>query len=220
MKNRPLITALVVAAASVLLGAASNAPQPRVEAAPLARLGGPQAPQPPGTPAPRPDQPQAPRPPQAPQPPRSPQAPRPPQEPGAPPQGQPAPPPPPQEPGQPVNIQIDVTISAQGTPVAKTFSMTVADRGYSNLRSSQGERRLNVDARPTIDGGRIRLMLTFEHDLPDLTGSGSNAPARTSTLRENLNVVLENSKPTVVSQHADPASDRKVTVEVKATILK
>jgi hypothetical protein len=33
-------------------------------------------------------------------------------------------------------------------------------------------------------------------------------------------VILQNGKPLVVSQAADPTTDRKMTVEVKATILK
>jgi hypothetical protein len=39
-------------------------------------------------------------------------------------------------------------------------------------------------------------------------------------IRQNLRVVLENGKPLMVSQSADPVGDRKVTVEVTATILK
>jgi hypothetical protein len=35
-----------------------------------------------------------------------------------------------------------------------------------------------------------------------------------------LSVILESGKPMVVSQAADPTSDRKITVEVTATILK
>jgi hypothetical protein len=33
-------------------------------------------------------------------------------------------------------------------------------------------------------------------------------------------VILQNGKPLIISQSADPVSDRKVVVEVKATILK
>jgi hypothetical protein len=35
-----------------------------------------------------------------------------------------------------------------------------------------------------------------------------------------MSLILESGKPTVVSQAADPSSDRKITVEVTATILK
>ena len=45
------------------------------------------------------------------------------------------------------------------------------------------------------------------------------AAARPGRLHESITVRLTNGKPLVVSQSADPASDRKVTVELTATIL-
>jgi hypothetical protein len=39
-------------------------------------------------------------------------------------------------------------------------------------------------------------------------------------VRENLSLVLDEGKPLVVAQSADPVGDRKVTVEVVATIPK
>ncbi len=39
-------------------------------------------------------------------------------------------------------------------------------------------------------------------------------------IQENLSVNLDDGKPLVVAQSADPVSDRQVTVEVRATILK
>ena len=39
-------------------------------------------------------------------------------------------------------------------------------------------------------------------------------------LNQSLTVVLQSGKPMLISQAADPTSDRKVTVEVKATVLK
>jgi len=41
-----------------------------------------------------------------------------------------------------------------------------------------------------------------------------------ASLHERLTVILESGKPTVISQEADPTSERKITVEVTATILK
>ena len=41
-----------------------------------------------------------------------------------------------------------------------------------------------------------------------------------ASLNEMLSLILESGKPTIVSQAADPTSDRKITVEVTATILK
>jgi hypothetical protein len=39
-------------------------------------------------------------------------------------------------------------------------------------------------------------------------------------MNQSLTVILQSGKPLIVSQAADPVSDRKVVVEVKATILK
>jgi hypothetical protein len=42
----------------------------------------------------------------------------------------------------------------------------------------------------------------------------------TPNINESLSVILEDGKPMLISQSADPIGDRKVKVEVKATILK
>jgi len=39
-------------------------------------------------------------------------------------------------------------------------------------------------------------------------------------VRQNVSVWLESGKPMVISESADPLSDRRLTVEVTATILK
>jgi hypothetical protein len=46
------------------------------------------------------------------------------------------------------------------------------------------------------------------------------AGAHTTDIQEQMNVLLTDGKPLVVSQSADPRGDRKVTVDVTATILK
>jgi hypothetical protein len=39
-------------------------------------------------------------------------------------------------------------------------------------------------------------------------------------MNQSVTVLLESGKPLVITQAADPVSDRKVTVEVKATVLR
>jgi hypothetical protein len=39
-------------------------------------------------------------------------------------------------------------------------------------------------------------------------------------LNESMTLILDSGKPTVVSQAADPISDRRIAVEVTATILR
>ena len=132
----------------------------------------------------------------------------------------------PEPPGQPVNIKLDVTITDQtgpGDPLRKVVTMVVADRGSGSIRStgsvrSQGRVQINVDAQPQIlQSGGIRLMLRLEYNPRTL---GTDAPTEWSSLNEQIGVLLQAGKPLVISQAADPASDRKISVEVLATILK
>jgi hypothetical protein len=41
-----------------------------------------------------------------------------------------------------------------------------------------------------------------------------------SSLNERISVIVQDGKPMVISQAADPGSDRKITVELRATIAK
>ena len=128
--------------------------------------------------------------------------------------------------GQPVNIKLDFTITDQtgpGDPLRKVVTLVVADRHSGSIRStgsvrSQGRVQINVDARPQIlQSGTIRLSLGLEYNPRTL---GNDSPTEWSSLNEQLGVVLQAGKPLVVSQAADPASDRRISVEVLASILK
>lgn len=125
-----------------------------------------------------------------------------------------------------VNIKLELTITDQtgpGEPMRKIVTMIVADRGNGSIRSTgnirtQGRVQINVDARPVIlTNGAVRLTLGLEYNPRTL---GGDSPTEWSSLNEQLGVVLEAGKPLLVSQAADPASDRKITVELKATILR
>jgi hypothetical protein len=128
--------------------------------------------------------------------------------------------------GQPVNIKLDLTITDQiggGEPMRKMVSMVVADRGNGSIRSTgsvrtQGRVQINMDARPQIlQTGGIRLSLGLEYNPRTL---GNDSPTEWSSLNEQIQTVLEPGKSLVISQAADPASDRKIMVEVRATIMK
>ncbi len=134
--------------------------------------------------------------------------------------------------GQPVNIRLDITITdqqASGAPVVKTLTTLVADNWQSRVRTegstfmSPGNASpiaLNLDARPRIMNNtrdRILLMMTIEYRPSGMdTKPGSSA----TTLNQSLQVILQDGQPLMISQSADPNSDRKVKLEVKATILK
>jgi hypothetical protein len=132
----------------------------------------------------------------------------------------------PEGPGQPVNIKLDLTITDQtgpGEPLRKIVTMIVADGRNGSIRStgsvrSQGRVQINVDARPQIlSNSAVRLSLGLEYNPRTL---GSDSPTEWSSLNEQIAVVLIPGTPLLISQAADPASDRKITVEVKATIMK
>jgi hypothetical protein len=131
------------------------------------------------------------------------------------------------EAGQPVNVRLELTIRDQrGTaqPETKTVSIVTADRTNGRVRTGGNVRtekfgiqdvRLNVDARPIIlKDGQVRLFMTFEYRPADTEASPSN------NISEMIECVLVSGQPLTVSKSADPNSDRSVTVEVKATILK
>ena len=81
---------------------------------------------------------------------------------------------------------------------------------------------LNVDARPTVtQDGRISLELTIEYRAwPEPRSRSELRQIVQVSINESLTALLENGKPLLVTQSAEPISDRKVTVEVKATVLK
>ena len=134
--------------------------------------------------------------------------------------------------GQAVNIKVDVTITDQrgsGVSPKKTVTVVTGDQLSGFIRTQTlfpgiGDVPLNVDAEPHIlTDGKIRLRLNLQYDLPTPAGAPPEGDTRLpvkTTIRENLAIILENGKPLLVAQSADPVSDRQVTVEVKATILR
>lgn len=127
------------------------------------------------------------------------------------------------DPGQAVNIKLDVTITEQqgsSAPTTKTLSMIVADRGTGIIRSvgnvrSQGRVQINMDARPQIlSSGAVRVALGLEYNPRAM---GADSPGEWSSLNEQISVVLQPGRPLVISQAADPISDRRVLVEISAT---
>jgi hypothetical protein len=69
-------------------------------------------------------------------------------------------------------------------------------------------------------GGQIRLELTVVYSPMMLNSGADSAQTRPTELNQSLTVALQSGKPMVVSQAADPVTDRKIGVEVRATILK
>lgn len=149
----------------------------------------------------------------------------------------PPPPPPPaperrRTPAQLVNVKVELTITDQvgaGAPQKKNIAIIVADGERGSIRTMAefvkeigGSKRgfqlpLSADAAPEIEGNKVRLRLSLEYDLLGDAGAGSEGKL---SIRESLTVIAEPGVPLTVALSADPMSDRKVTLEVKATILK
>jgi hypothetical protein len=112
------------------------------------------------------------------------------------------------------NVRLDVTItdSAEKTQ-KKVVSMLIADGESGRIRSTNNTGVLNVDGSGRVGSdGRILVWLTIEY-MPDRS-------ATTTNLNQSISLVLAAGKPTLISQSADPGTDRKVSVEVTATIVK
>jgi hypothetical protein len=132
------------------------------------------------------------------------------------------------------NVQIELTLTDQlGSQPAekKIVSMIASNMNWGKIRSAgqvfpAGEPpyvvELNVDARPWVSvEGPIQLELTFNYS--PLKSGGEQKEGnkqRPSGINQSQTVILQSGKPLIVSQAADPISDRKVVVEVKATVLK
>ncbi|MET0165903.1 MAG: hypothetical protein ABW318_13000 [Vicinamibacterales bacterium] len=132
---------------------------------------------------------------------------------------------PPQPEGLPNNIRIELSITDQsgpGAPLKRTISMLVADRHTGSVRNQAPQLQartatLNVDATPNIvKDGIMRLQLGLEYAPP----AGESSAGEPRSLNQRLTLLVESGKPLVISQASDPTSDRRISVELTATILK
>jgi hypothetical protein len=145
-------------------------------------------------------------------------------------QEKPAPKPPAPE-GLPHNIRVELTITDQAGPgeaAKRTVSMIVADRKNGSVRSSgvvltSGGRfnvSLNVDAMPVIiKDGLMRLDVSLEY-VPKPGSENASSGEGRGSLNERLSLLVESGKPLIVSQASDPTSERRISVELTATLLK
>ena len=128
------------------------------------------------------------------------------------------------------NIRLEIMISDQrgsATPTTKAVTLVLADRNSGRIRTSGDVRTpagyrqvtLNVDAFPTLlPNGRVQVNVTLE--FRPTIAEGASVEETPTSISEVINVLLEDGKPLVVSQSADPHTDRRVRVELKATIVK
>ncbi|HET7698514.1 MAG TPA: hypothetical protein VFK57_22555 [Vicinamibacterales bacterium] len=139
--------------------------------------------------------------------------------------------------GLPVNVRLEITITDQrgnAEPIVKTVTKTVADRSWIRIRTGadvqtrMGMRPvvLNIDSYPRViptpgtqnPSNKLKVDLTI--DYRPVAAEADSEKSTTPSINESLTIILEDGKSMVISQSADPATDRKVRVEAKATILK
>ncbi len=162
--------------------------------------------------------------PAAPKPVAPPKAPAAPQAPAAP--KPPAPVPEPSEGGQLVNIRLDVSVIDQkesnvGQP--KTLMVILADKAMARARAAYEDRSVSVDARPAIVDGLIRVYVTVNsQEPPNLMTPGAQVKQPDPLLNwsNSFTLLLQSGKPMVVLETSDAVTKRKMSIEVKATILK
>jgi hypothetical protein len=122
------------------------------------------------------------------------------------------------------NIRIEVsmtdTLPTEG-PQKKTVTMMVVDNNSGQIRSmGPGNYSLSVDASPHLrPDNKIYLALTIFY-VPEPSGQPGQQVRTPANLNEAVSVILADGKPMMISQSADPRGDRRVTVEVTATVVK
>ena len=115
-------------------------------------------------------------------------------------------------PTQNVRLDVAITDSAEKTQ-KKVISMLMADGESGRIRSTNNVGVLNVDGNSRVaPDGRIHVWITIEY-MPDRS-------AATTNLNQSISLMVAAGKPTLISQSADPGTDRKVAVEVTATVVK
>lgn len=140
--------------------------------------------------------------------------------------------------------------AANGKPIAKTISTILANRQNASIRTQMQvpvltsskkakatvppaagaaseaawrweELPLFVDLYAEMsDPTHVRVGLSLKYKTLATASEETELPQALSEVTQQLSVFLDSGKPLVISQSADAATDRKVTIELKATILK
>ena len=136
--------------------------------------------------------------------------------------------------GQFINLRLEFTITDQigtATPVKKTVIVSVAEGEPGRIRTNADVYRkagnsgsftnvpLSIDATPEVEGAKIRLKASLEYQLLSDAAS-ADVPGGKTTITQQVTSILGDGVSTILCQSADPLTDRKVTLEVKATIVK
>jgi hypothetical protein len=132
------------------------------------------------------------------------------------------------------NIKLDLVLTDNytGSPVKKTVTMIMSSGRSGQIRTTNQvggfDVELNVDAQASTRNNvpgyvgpvQIYTSITVQY-MPAPTPDTSNrGPSKPAGLHQSISFALVDGKPMLISQSADPVTDRKVTLEVTATVLK
>jgi hypothetical protein len=128
------------------------------------------------------------------------------------------------------NVRVEVTLNevgGAGAAVIKTVSVTTTNQNWGKLRSQVNSRAygvtpLNVDVRPEVlADGKVELRVAIEYNQGRNPDSENNPDKIAGVMiNQSATLLLDSGKPLTMSQSADPIGDRRVSVEVKATVIK
>ena len=130
--------------------------------------------------------------------------------------------------GQPVNIRLDVSVIDQKegrSAEPKTLMVILADRSMGQTRAAYDDRSISVDARPTIADGLIRINVTVKSSeppkmVPVPAPEGFKGSDPTVNWTNSFSLLLHSGKPMIALETSDAVTKRKMSIEVKATIVK
>jgi hypothetical protein len=122
---------------------------------------------------------------------------------------------------EPINIRYEVVVFDKGgdQPARKVVTILAALGEMSMVRADRNEsfpgNPLGVDVTPSsVRGGKVMTKVGISYvPLPNVKESALQ-------ISQNTTLWMDSGKPTVITEAADPISDRRIIVEVTATILR
>lgn len=147
-------------------------------------------------------------------------------------------------PSSPANVRFDVVVTDDnggGKTLTKTVTLNViassnqVDSGVGQIRSSarppgvqeytssgpDGKTMISNNLNLNVDINRPRLMPGSKVRVPivvEYKPYSAEPKAASGTVRTSVDMLMDSGKKTVISQSADPVTERKVIIEVTATV--
>ena len=124
------------------------------------------------------------------------------------------------------NIQLAVVLTDKidgKTIKEEPVHLLLADRMLGRLRRrlpSIIDKSFELDVTPEIVGSRVKISMTVNYSAVSSDDTSSRDPSHTMNFVETVATLLDVGKPTTVVDIAGDAANRRVTLQVTATILK